>query len=193
MSGEQFGNLTYLVLLLAMLSVGLIARGRGQIRQHLKAFGQWFVIIAIIAVGVGLWGDVRTRIIPQQTVFSEAGRIELPRAPDGHYYATLGINGAEIPFVIDTGASNMVLTQDDAKAAGVPLERLSYFGQANTANGTVRTAPIRLNDVSFGPFEDSNVRALVNQGDMDKSLLGMSYLQRFSRIEISNNTLILER
>ena len=66
-------------------------------------------------------------------------------------------------------------------------------GRAQTANGEVRTASVRINEVILGNMLDRNVPALVNSGEMDTSLLGMSYLQKFSRIEIADNTLVLER
>ena len=62
-----------------------------------------------------------------------------------------------------------------------------------TANGPVRTAPVRLEDVALGPFHDRDVRAFVNEGEMSKSLLGMEYLNRFARLEINGGRLILER
>ncbi|MGB0439794.1 MAG: retropepsin-like aspartic protease family protein, partial [Paracoccaceae bacterium] len=70
---------------------------------------------------------------------------------------------------------------------------LAFFGEAMTANGMVRTAPVLLDRVALGPFQDSNLPASVNAGEMRQSLLGMSYLQRFDRLEISNNRLVLER
>ena len=66
-------------------------------------------------------------------------------------------------------------------------------GRAMTAHGEVRTAPVRLDSVELGPVLDRNVRAWVNEGEMDKSLLGMSYLQRWNRIEITGNALVLSR
>ena len=87
----------------------------------------------------------------------------------------------------------MVLTLQDAERAGVELEDASFFGRANTANGQVRVAPVTLDAVTLGEVTDRGVRASVNEGDMDASLLGMSYLQRFDRIEISNGKLVLVR
>jgi aspartyl protease family protein len=189
----DIGHLAYLVLLLCVLVVGVFARRRAPLGQSIKTLAQWGLIFAVVAVGAGLWGDIRTTVMPQQSVFESSGVIEIPRARDGHYYAQLEINGAKVDFVVDTGASSIVLTQDDAKRVGIPMDRLTYYGEANTANGVVRTAPVTLPDVAFGPHEDRNVRALVNNGRMEKSLLGMSYLQRFSNIQITNNTLILQR
>ena len=95
--------------------------------------------------------------------------------------------------MIDTGASDVVLTQSDASQIGLNPNSLNYFGRAMTANGEVRTAPVELETVALGDVVDKNVTAWVNQGDQDQSLLGMAYLQRWSHIEIGNNSLILTR
>jgi aspartyl protease family protein len=95
--------------------------------------------------------------------------------------------------VVDTGATEMVLSQDDALRVGIDPDRLIYSGVAATANGTVRTARVRLNEVALGPITDRNVAVYVNEGPMQGSLLGMGYLQRYDRLEIADGRLILER
>ena len=94
-------------------------------------------------------------------------------------------------FVVDTGATEIVLSRADAKRAGIAMDDLLFFGRANTANGVVETAPVRLDRLSLGDQEARNIRAFVNGGEMEGSLLGMAYLNRFSRIEISGNELRL--
>jgi len=86
-----------------------------------------------------------------------------------------------------------VLTREDAQRVGLSPDTLNYLGRANTANGEVRTAFVRLNEVQLGDVRDFDVPAVVNDGEMRQSLLGMGYLQRWGRIEISNNELILTR
>jgi aspartyl protease family protein len=119
--------------------------------------------------------------------------IEVPRERDGHYHMTLGVNGAPIRFIVDTGATDLVLSREDAARAGLDLDELRYFGRAFTANGEVRTAQVRLDEVRVGEIVDTFVPAVVNEGDMRVSLLGMSYLQEFGRIEIADDTLRLVR
>ena len=96
-------------------------------------------------------------------------------------------------FIVDTGATQVVLSQRDAKRIGLDPDGLRYSGMARTANGTVRTAPVTLDRVGLEGMIDRNVSAVVNEGAMDGSLLGMSYLRRFGRIEIAGNQLVLER
>jgi len=120
-------------------------------------------------------------------------QIEVPKGADNHFRLTLIINGVPIEFLVDTGASQVVLTQADAARVGLNPDDLPYIGTAFTANGEVATAPVRLDTVELGNLRDTRVRASVNSGDMDTSLLGMSYLSRFESIEIRRDTLILSR
>jgi aspartyl protease family protein len=158
--------------------------------QQAAAWG--LIFLGAIAV-VGLWGDIRQSVAPAQTVTAQSGQIELPRAPDGHYYLTADVNGEPVRFVVDTGATQIVLSKSDARRVGLDVDDLVYLGRAYTANGEVRTAPVKLDTVSIGPIKDSNVRAVVNDGAMEGSLLGMEYLQRFSSVEIGGGKLILTR
>ncbi len=117
----------------------------------------------------------------------------MPRAPDGHYYLTLEVNGEPVDFVVDTGASDIVLSRDAARRIGIDPERLIYTGRAGTANGEVRTARLRADTIRLGPIVDRDVPVWVNAGRMDTSLLGMAYLQRFDSLRIEDNRLILKR
>nr|WP_254899260.1 TIGR02281 family clan AA aspartic protease [Thalassococcus arenae] len=183
----------YLGALGAALAAWYVVANRGAMNKMLQQAALWALIFLGVIAAYGLWGDIRQTVAPQQSVFAEDGRIALPRAPDGHYYATLDINGSPTRFVVDTGATAMVLTLDDARRAGLQESDLAFFSEAMTANGPVKTAPVRLDSVTFGPFEDRGVRAFVNSGEMDQSLLGMTYLQHFGRVTITGGEMVLER
>lgn len=193
MTSIEMGNLIYLVLLLAMVLWWFLARNRQSMGKTAQQALAWGLIFIGVIAAIGVWDDIRQTLRPSQGTITAAGQVEVPRANDGHYYLTLQINGKPVEFLIDTGASDMVLTQADAKRTGVVLKDLAYIGRAMTANGEVRTARIKLNSVTLGPVRDTNVTAWVNQGEMDQSLLGMAYLQRWDRIEITGGALILTR
>lgn len=193
MSATEYGNLVYLVLLGAVVAFWFFAQNRQGLNKTLQQAAIWGLIFVGAVAAAGLWGDIRQTGTQQQLVVEEAGRVEVPRGPDGHYYLTLTINDTPVDFVVDTGATGMVLTQADANRIGLPRDEMIFFSEAMTANGPVRTAPVRLEEVALGPFEDSNVRALVNEGEMHVSLLGMTYLNRFARMEFNDGRLILER
>ena len=193
MDGDSIARLAYLGLLGAAVVAWFISQNRQSLNKTLQQAMAWvFIFIGVIAV-VGLWEDIRTTVgpAPQMTVTGQT--IEVPRAADGHYYLPVEINGAPISFLVDTGASQIVLSEQDARRIGVDPDQLNYFGRANTANGEVRTAPVRLDTLTLGPITDRNVSAWVNEGELNKSLLGMDYLHRFSNVQFSNGRLLLSR
>nr|WP_319948708.1 TIGR02281 family clan AA aspartic protease [uncultured Shimia sp.] len=193
MSSFEYGQLTYLVVLCAAVVFWFVTNHRQSFGKILQQAMAWVLIFLGVIVAIGMWGDIRDTVRPTQAVFSDEGRIEIPRSQDGHYRLTLTINGKPILFVVDTGASQVVLSKADAAKAGLDLENLVYYGRALTANGEVRTAPVTLKEVKIGTLTDRNVAAQVNGGELDQSLLGMSYLQRFEQITITGQKLILTR
>ncbi|WP_424986359.1 retropepsin-like aspartic protease family protein [Microbulbifer sp. S227A] len=193
MSSFEIGNALYLVLLLIMVLTWYVAQNRQSLGRVVQQALAWGLIFVGVIAAIGVWDDIRQTLRPTQSVITATGQIEVPRAPDGHYYLTLRINGEPIDFLVDTGASEMVLTAGDADRVGLSLDELVFSGRAMTANGEVRTALARLDSVALGDHRDLDVTAWVNEGEMEQSLLGMAYLRRWSRIEISDNALVLTR
>lgn len=185
-------QLTYLVLLGAAIGGSAIVAGRSNMGKMAQQAAIWLLIFVGVIGAYGLWDDISRDVNPRQS-FIDGGVVEVPRSPDGHYYLTLDINGTAVDFVVDTGASQVVLSQRDAARIGIDLDALDYVGAANTANGVVRTAPVVLDTVTLGGMTDQRVGAVVNGGEMDTSLLGMTYLGLYDRIEISNGQLVLTR
>jgi aspartyl protease family protein len=192
MQDFDFSRLTYLVILGSVLVVWFVAQNRASLGKLAQQALIWGLIFVGALAAVGLWEDIRQTVRPMQSVVS-GDRIELPRAPDGHYYLTAEVSGVPVRFVVDTGASQIVLSQEDAERIGIDTKSLAYLGRAYTANGEVRTAPVRLENLVVGSVRHENLRAVVNEGDMGQSLLGMDYLQRFASIEITGGRLILTR
>ncbi len=193
MNSDDVARLAYLGILGAVLVGWFITQNRQSLGRLAQQAVAWGLIFLGVIAAIGLWGDIRQTIRPQQSTMRADNSVNLPRAPDGHFYLTLMINDVAVDFLVDTGASQMVLTQDDAEKVGLNPADLAFTGRATTANGEVRTAPVRLAQVSLGKITDHNVRAWVNAGEMEQSLLGMSYLQRWSKIEITSQGLRLTR
>ncbi|PXW70211.1 aspartyl protease family protein [Loktanella sp. PT4BL] len=192
MTTDQIMQLTYLVLLGAAIGGSAIVVGRKNMGKMAQQAAIWALIFIGVIGAYGLWEDISNNVNPRQTILSESA-IAVPRRADGHYHLTLDVNGTAVDFVIDTGASQVVLSQRDAARIGIDANSLDYSGAASTANGVVRTAPVVLDQVRLGDITDRNVPAVVNGGDMDNSLLGMTYLGLYNRIEISNGELVLNR
>jgi aspartyl protease family protein len=192
MDSYDIGRLTYLVLLGAAVVGYFLAQNRGSWNRIAQQGAVWGLIFVGIIAGYGLWSDIQRDLAPHQAVL-EGGQIEVPRMFDGHFYLTAEVNGTPVNFVIDTGATDVVLSLDDAEEVGIDPAGLDFTGTATTANGMVRTAPATVNEIRLGPVTDRNVQVYVNEGEMEGSLLGMTYLRRFSRIEIADDKLILTR
>ena len=188
---DQAGSLAYLLLLLVLLAVfALPALRRGGLGRIARGAGAWALIFVGVTLAVGLFLDIRTEMPTQR----QAGAVvEVPRGPDGHYHLTLGIDGTPVRFIVDTGATDMVLAHEDAERVGIDLGEVIYTGQAMTANGLVRTGRVLVDEVRLGEIVDRGVHASVTEGEMPGSLLGMSYLDRFGRISIEDGLLMLER
>lgn len=192
MDGDNFGRLAYLVLLALAVGGWFIAENRANLGRTVRQAAVWGLIFVGAIAAVGLWSDIRDDVLPRQSVVGE-GRIEVPRNFDGHYYLVLHLNDVPVEFIVDTGATDVVLTLKDALRIGIDIDGLVFSGVASTANGTVRTAFARVDDVRLGNIRDRGITVSVNGGEMTGSLLGMSYLHRFEKIEIAGGRLILTR
>ncbi|WP_071674965.1 retropepsin-like aspartic protease family protein [Nioella nitratireducens] len=193
MEKTEIASLIYLSLLGVALVGSMLSANRHRIGRVAQMALTWGFLIAAGVAAVGLWPQITQTVLPRQAMITDSGEVVVPRSFDGHYYLTLDINGAPIRFMIDTGATDMVLTPQDAARAGLDMRGLSYTNRAMTANGMVQTAAVRLEQVSVGQMTDRYVPAVVNGSPMQESLLGMSYLNRFNRIAIENGRMVLAR
>lgn len=190
MSGDNIAQLAFLGLLGAAVAGWFFAANRESLGRVMQQAIVWVLIFVGVIAAAGLWSDIRRDVTPAQAMLSD-GRIEVPVGRDGHYHLTLEVNGTPVDFVVDTGASQIVLTRADAERVGIDPASLAYVGRALTANGPVGTANVWLNEVRLGGWSETGVRAVVNEGDLFQSLLGMEYLGRMARIEIADGRLIL--
>lgn len=116
----------------------------------------------------------------------------IPRAGDGHYWADGEVNGRTVRFLVDTGATAVALTPQDAQRLGVDPATLRYGYRVVTAGGQIRAASVKLASVTVAGARVDDVDALVIEKGLDTSLLGMTYLGRLSRFEASRGRLVLQ-
>lgn len=112
---------------------------------------------------------------------------------NGHFMVEASVNGQPILFMVDSGASDVTLTARDAERLGFDRAQLKFDRIYQTANGTVKGAPVRLKRVEIGPIVLDDVRASVNDGAMGTSLLGMSFLSRLAAWRVEGDRLTLVR
>ncbi len=193
MSGDETAEFIYLGIFAVALGAYVILHYRNRLSQGLQHFAIWILIFLGVVVAYGFKDTLQSQFFPRQGNLITHDTVTLPRARDGHFYVDLQVNDEWITFLIDTGATDIVLNQEDASRIGVKLTELRYSGVAYTANGEVRTAATTIDEIRLQDFLDTNVWASVNEGDLDMSLLGMRYLQLFDRFEIVGDTLYLGR
>jgi aspartyl protease family protein len=145
-----------------------------------------------MGIGTQPMADQGAAAETQPSTSGRSGTEELKAAFDGHYYARAEINGRPLDVMVDTGASMVALTYEDAEQAGLHLRPSDFTARVNTANGAAAVAPVTLDRVSIGRITVRNVRAAVcERGRLQKTLLGMSFLSRLERVDISQGRLML--
>lgn len=131
------------------------------------------------------------RVAAPAPLEAEGNAAAIAKATDGHYWAEADVNGSRVRFLVDTGATAVALTLNDAKRLGFDPAQLDYSYQVMTASGQARAAAVKLASISVSGTRVANVDALVIEKGLDTSLLGMTYLGRLSRWEATKTSLIL--
>ncbi|MFY9589145.1 TIGR02281 family clan AA aspartic protease [Rickettsia endosymbiont of Halotydeus destructor] len=170
---------------------------QNNLRKFFLQLSGWGIIFLVIIIGYAFRFEltyasqrVLSVLIPSYSWVNRQGEIVIARSSDGHFYIDAFVNNIKIKFMIDTGASDVALTVQDAKKLGFDLSKLNYNRVYLTANGESKAAPITLDSVTIGRVF-KNVEGHIGAGGLDISLLGMSVLQRFKSFEINKDMLIL--
>lgn len=183
----------YLILLGAFILLAVFTHYRGRMGQAAQHAAIWALIFIGAVIAIGFSGQLTEQLYPERAMSAGEGALSFRRAPDGHFYVAAEVNGAPVRFMVDTGATMLVLTGSDARAAGIAPDSLNFIQPTYTANGQVMSAPVRLDEVTLGGVVDRNVAASVSGEGLGRSLLGMSYLNRWHSIRIEGDTLYLAR
>jgi aspartyl protease family protein len=198
LSGRDFSSLAYKIALLVFVAGTVLTLFRERFAQAITAALLWVVVGLLLVVGYSYrfeLHDIADRVLAELVpghVVSQGRTVAVARTNAGDFAVTAQINGARIAMMLDTGASSVVLTREDAKAAGLPLEVLNYSVNIDTANGRTRAAPVTLDRIGVGSLVERSVGALVAQpGQLKTSLLGMSFLNRLQSWEVRGDRLLL--
>jgi aspartyl protease family protein len=196
---EQTAQVVPLVILLIVIAGGLFSRRR-KFSELLGGVILWVGIFGIAIVGYTfrddlylIAGRVFGELRPGVAVVDSAnGTATFQRGMGGHFQVDSHVNGAPMTLIFDTGASAVVLTEKDARAAGIDTDALGYTIPVSTANGTGRAAAVVLDEMEVGGIVRRDVRAYIAEaGALDTSLLGMTFLETLSRYAVTSNALEL--
>ncbi len=199
MSTDDFASLAYNLALIVFLGGTVLVLFRERFSQALEAALFWAAVGLVLALGYTYRMELRdvgdrilTEFVPGRAASRGIRTVEIVRGRGGDFQVGVSINGARSNMVLDTGASAVVLTQEAAKAAGLPLEVLAYNVNVDTANGRTRAAAVTLDRIAVGNIVERSVPALIAQpGQLRTNLLGMSFLNRLESWEVRGDKLIL--
>lgn len=196
---DQTGRIIPLVVILTLVASALVSR-RHRLRDIVGGFVAWIAIGMVIFAGYTFRDDlshIGRRMLgafqPGAAVIDpNTGSVLIGRAFGGSFRVDASINGADIPMIFDTGATAVVLSSADAERAGLDIKRLNYSISVQTANGVGSAAAAVIDEIRIGNIVRNNVRAYVLQdGALETSLLGMTFLETLSRYSVSRDSLEL--
>lgn len=198
----SFAHLVTLSALLVLFAAG-IWRSRRGLSDSLRMIAIWLVIfLAVITAYLyrGEFGDYWARLsgglMPgRAAVFTDNEgyqEVVLHKVLNGHFEANVSINGGTVQMLVDTGASTVALSYEDAERLGLDPAKLAFNRRILTANGEARGAAVTLAEVAIGPIRRTDVRATVAEaGKLDQSLLGMSFLSTLDFLQMQTDELRL--
>ncbi|MCW6508798.1 TIGR02281 family clan AA aspartic protease [Lichenifustis flavocetrariae] len=172
---------------------------RGRLLAGVLSLFAWSAVFVVALVGYayrfelhGIGERVLAVVFPGTVVETGTREVTVFRQRDGQFSITASIGKTRLPFVLDTGASTVVLRAEDAQRVGLPLRRLEYNIPVATANGHALTAAIVLPSLQVGSILEADVEALVARpGALHENLLGMSFLNRLASFTFMNDKLVL--
>ena len=141
--------------------------------RRLRHAAVWLALAAVVAIGYSyrfeltdLVDRLGGEIVPYAAVTTEDGAVRVRAHRDGHFYIDSRVNGQDVRFLVDTGASVVALSPDDAERIGFDRTRLNFSQRLHTAGGVGRAAPVVIRTLELGDIRLTNVRAVVNGGTL---------------------------
>lgn len=201
-ANDDFASAAYLSIFGVVLAAGLLGSGI-PLNHMMRNIAIWVVIILGLVTGFQYQyelGNIANRVtaglIPGNAISgSDAEGIQtvsIGQSANGHYEVNALVNDQRVRFMIDTGASTIVLTEADASKAGIDISGLRYTVPVSTANGRTMAAYVELQEIKIGAITRQNLRALVAQdGHLDVSLLGMNFMNSLSGYKVQRDQLIM--
>jgi len=186
------------IALAAFIGALILTLLRKRFSRALETAMLWLAVALLLVVGYGFQSElheVSDRLLAEYLpgrAMSRSRVVEITRGGQGNFAVAAHLNNTRVSMVLDTGASTVVLTQDAAKAVGLPVEVLTYTVSIETANGRTRAAPVTLNSITVGGIVERSVPALIAQpGQLRTNLLGMTFLNRLESWEVRGDRLVM--
>ncbi len=192
MTEFEQARLTYLIIILVFIVCSFGFYYRKNFEKISRHFLSWCLIFIGLVTAYGFKDVLIAALFPY--IGHQTGETFVySKAEDGHFYLQLVINGEKVKFLLDTGATNLVLNKKTAESVGFDLNALSYNLNTYTANGISRSAKILIQEIKIGTLYERDVSAMVAEGDLFMPLLGMTFLSQFGEISINGDKLTLKK
>ncbi|RZI70747.1 MAG: TIGR02281 family clan AA aspartic protease, partial [Rubrivivax sp.] len=186
------------IAILALVSSTLLYVRRVNLREAARNILLWLVVAVVLVLGfayqaelMGVWQRVRAELVPGQPVQAAHGAMTVNASEGGSFHVYGKINGMPVRFLVDTGASEIVLSPGDAARLGLKPENLVFEHPFESANGVGYGAKAVLAELTVGDIRLTDVPVSVNKAAMRSSLLGMTFLRRLKSFEFQDRRLIM--
>jgi aspartyl protease family protein len=183
---------------LALVSSSLLFVRHFNVKQTVRNIALWFGVGAVLMLGYSFQDELtalgqrlRAELIPGTPRQTAAGEMEISASDGGGFHANGTVNGTQVRFLVDTGASSIVLSPADARRIGIDMDSLVFNRAYETANGIGYGASVMVDELTLGHIRLTNVPVSINQAPMRNSLLGMTFLNRMKSFNISGRKLVL--
>jgi aspartyl protease family protein len=196
MSPDSNANLIYALLCLVLVGSSLFAR-RLPVGQAFKMIFAWvgifagaFVLFAFRYEFSAIWTRVKSELSPGG-VTAQDGTLRIRRGEDGHYSVAAKVNGHNVSFMIDTGATTTSMSTEAARAAGVDVSEAGFPVIVETANGSAEMRRAHIARLNIGPITSEDLPILISEGLGQTNLLGMNFLSSLKGWRVEGSELVL--
>lgn len=186
------------VFMMALFSSAVLGSGRIRWGEKARHAAIWAGIVAVLILGVtyrtelaGVGQRVRMTLSPSYPVATGPRELVVTAGEGGHFLVIGKVNGERVRFLVDTGASDTVLSPADARRVGIDIAALRFDRPSETANGVGYGARFQADSLSVGTITFQDVPIIINQAPMSSSLLGMTFLRRLESFQVKDDRLYL--
>jgi aspartyl protease family protein len=184
---------------LALLSSRIVFADRRRLGQAGRHAVMWIGVAGAVMAAYTFRDEltavalkVRAELIPAYAITTAPHTVVINQSDDGNFYVMGEVNGTPVRFLVDTGASDIVLSPADAEGLGIDLAAVKFDHPYQTANGTGFGASLEVDRLSVGPIRLVHVPISINQAAMETSLLGMTFFKNLASFEIRGGRLFLK-
>ncbi|MBP7650324.1 MAG: TIGR02281 family clan AA aspartic protease [Phenylobacterium sp.] len=186
------------VFMMALFSSAVLGAGRIRWAEKARHAALWAAIVTVLILGVtyraelaGVGQRVRMTLSPSYPVATGPRELVVTAGDGGHFLVMGKVNGERVRFLVDTGASDTVLSPADARRVGIDTAALRFDRPSETANGVGFGATFQADTLSVGTITFNDVPIIINQAPMSSSLLGMTFLRRLESFQVKDDRLYL--